>query len=91
MLYGYLGPDTFLPLTSIIAAVAGGVLMFGRNLMALVRGVLRRSPGSPPTPSSRQRSERLRAGAAGAPANGPHPHVRPGMTEGESSPSARSS
>lgn len=31
MLFAYFGPDTVMPLTSIVAAVVGFVLMFGRQ------------------------------------------------------------
>jgi hypothetical protein len=31
MLFAYIGPDTLLPLTSVVATAAGVVLMFGRN------------------------------------------------------------
>lgn len=40
MLFAYLGPDTFLPLTSVIAAVVGGLLMFGKAIVAMVKGTL---------------------------------------------------
>jgi hypothetical protein len=35
-LFAYLGPETVLPLTSVVAAVAGVVLMFGRNALRFV-------------------------------------------------------
>jgi hypothetical protein len=30
-IFAYIGPDTLLPLTSVVATVAGVILMFGRN------------------------------------------------------------
>ncbi len=47
MLLAYLGPETLLPLTSIVAGLAGACLMFGRNLVRITqhtwRVVTRRS------------------------------------------------
>jgi hypothetical protein len=48
MLFAYLGPDTFLPLTSIAAAIIGTMLMFGRTLRVAVVSVLRRIAGRSP-------------------------------------------
>jgi hypothetical protein len=31
MLLAYIGPDTLLPMTSVVATVVGVLLMFGRN------------------------------------------------------------
>lgn len=42
MCFAYLGPDVFLPLTSVIAGVVGVVLMFGRTLLAFARNGWRR-------------------------------------------------
>jgi hypothetical protein len=42
----YFGPETVLPLASFIAAAAGVILMFWRNILAMIRKVLRR--GSAP-------------------------------------------
>ena len=48
MLLAYLGPEAVLPLTSTLAAVAGLVLMFGRQLsrflFMIVSTTTRRSP-----------------------------------------------
>jgi hypothetical protein len=41
MLFAYIGPETMMPVASVIAAVAGVVLMFGRNVMAFGRKVFR--------------------------------------------------
>ena len=50
MLLAYLGPDTVLPLTSTLAAVAGFGLMFGRQLsrflLMIVSTAARRSPST---------------------------------------------
>ena len=51
MLFAYLGPETLLPMTSVLAAAVGVVAMFGRNLFHVIKmgfGVLtgksRRAP-----------------------------------------------
>jgi hypothetical protein len=51
MLLAYFGPETFLPLTSVLAAVAGVGLMLGRNTLTLlfwpIRRILSRGAGAP--------------------------------------------
>jgi len=42
MLFAYLGPETMLPLTSIVGVVVGMILMFWRKLFLLGRGLIRR-------------------------------------------------
>jgi hypothetical protein len=42
MLFAYFGPETMMPVASIIAAVAGVAMMFGRSVFAFFRGVGRR-------------------------------------------------
>lgn len=37
MLFAYFGPETFLPLTSVIAGVAGVFLMFGKNSVRMIK------------------------------------------------------
>ena len=41
MLFAYLGPETMLPLTSIVGVVFGMVLMFWRKIVLVIRGVFR--------------------------------------------------
>ena len=41
MLFAYVGPETMLPLASILAGVVGVLLMFGRNVMMLGRKIVR--------------------------------------------------
>jgi hypothetical protein len=41
MLFAYIGPETMMPVASVIAAVAGVVLMFGRNVVSFGRNVFR--------------------------------------------------
>ena len=41
MLLAYLGPETLLPLTSIVAGIAGGLLMFGKNLLRMAKLTVR--------------------------------------------------
>ncbi len=53
MLFAYIGPETMMPVASIIAAVAGVFMMFGRNVMAIGRGIVRRVlPGAQRKPVS---------------------------------------
>jgi hypothetical protein len=42
MLFAYVGPETMMPVASILAAAAGMVLLFGRSLLNLGRGVAKR-------------------------------------------------
>ncbi len=37
---GYVGPETVLPVTSVVAAVTGMVLMFGKRLWRKLAGLL---------------------------------------------------
>ena len=41
MLFAYIGPETMLPLASILTGVVGVALMFGRNLMMMGRKMVR--------------------------------------------------
>lgn len=41
MLFAYLGPETLLPMTSVLAAAVGVVAMFGRNTLIISAKVLR--------------------------------------------------
>jgi hypothetical protein len=41
MLFAYFGPETMMPVASVIAAVAGVVLMFGRNVVVFSRNLVR--------------------------------------------------
>ena len=42
MLFAYLGPETMMPVASVIAAVAGVMMMCGRSVFMFGRNVLRR-------------------------------------------------
>ena len=54
MLFSYIGPETMMPVASIIAAVAGVFMMFGRNVMGFCRHILRSiMPGSQRKPTPR--------------------------------------
>jgi hypothetical protein len=49
MLFAYIGPETMMPVASIVAAVTGVVMMFGRSIFMFGRGIVRRVwPGSKP-------------------------------------------
>ena len=43
MVFAYFGPETVVPVTSILATVAGVVLMFGKSLFRLVAYWVRRA------------------------------------------------
>lgn len=38
-LFSYVGPETFLPLTSVLAAVLGVVLMLWRSVLRVMQGI----------------------------------------------------
>jgi hypothetical protein len=42
MIFAYVGPETMMPVASVIAAIFGVAMMFGRNIMMTVRGFLGR-------------------------------------------------
>jgi hypothetical protein len=42
MLLAYVGPEVMMPVASMVAAGIGMVLLFGRGIMSLGRGVARR-------------------------------------------------
>ncbi len=54
MLFSYIGPETMMPVASVIAAVAGVFMMFGRTAVGFGRNLVRRvTPGPkyvPPPP-----------------------------------------
>jgi hypothetical protein len=41
MLFAYFGPETMMPVASVIAAAAGVVMLFGRNLHQFGRNLVR--------------------------------------------------
>jgi hypothetical protein len=50
MIFAYFGPETMMPIASVIAASVGAVLLFGKNVLLFGRGLMRRL-----RPRSRQR------------------------------------
>jgi hypothetical protein len=47
MFFAYFGPETMMPVASVIAATVGVIMMFGRNILLFGRGLVRRAwPGS---------------------------------------------
>jgi hypothetical protein len=42
MLFAYIGPETMMPVASILAAVTGVFMMFGRSIYMFCRGIVRR-------------------------------------------------
>jgi hypothetical protein len=50
MLFSYIGPETMMPVASVLVAVGGVFMMFGRSVVGFGRGLVRRVwPGSSPT------------------------------------------
>ncbi|GIW88207.1 MAG: hypothetical protein KatS3mg108_2531 [Isosphaeraceae bacterium] len=45
MLFAYFGPETVMPLASIVAAIAGAALMFWRNLVYFAKRIIRAATG----------------------------------------------
>ncbi len=41
LILGYFGPETIMPVASILAAVGGALLMFGRNILYVAKKVVR--------------------------------------------------
>jgi hypothetical protein len=47
MVFAYFGPETTMPVASVIAGAVGVVMLFGRNILVFGRGLVRRVwPGS---------------------------------------------
>ena len=65
-LLAYLGPETMLPMTSVIAGVIGVILMVGRQTWSLLLGLLRIKGKGPRAKARAKRS---------ASANGPHARI----------------
>ena len=42
MLFAYIGPETMMPVASVLAGVVGVFMMFGRSLVGFGRGLVRR-------------------------------------------------
>ena len=42
VVFAYLGPETMLPMTSVVAGVVGILMMFGRNSWLWAKGIYRR-------------------------------------------------
>jgi len=42
MLFAYFGPETMMPVASVIAGAVGVVMLFGRNVLLFGRGLVRR-------------------------------------------------
>ncbi len=63
LVFAYLGPETMLPMTSLLAGAAGVVMMFGRSTLRWCKGMFRRLSGaSKATPPTR----RIGSGPIGA-------------------------
>ena len=46
MLFAYFGPETMMPVASVIAAGVGVVMMFGRNIVGFGRSLAEWSPAA---------------------------------------------
>ena len=53
----YLGPETMLPMTSVLAGVLGFIMMFGRKVFDFTVGLFRKQPVSV-APKTRARGQR---------------------------------
>ena len=62
MVFAYLGPETMLPMTSVVAGVAGVVMMFGRSSVRWVVGKFR---GFTSQPKLAPRVRRIGSGPVG--------------------------
>lgn len=70
MLFGYFGPDSLLPATSGLLALAGGCLLFGKTAIQLTGDLIRRAfrrPAQPAAVPPRPQIARRRASRATAP------------------------
>jgi hypothetical protein len=60
VIFGYLGPETMLPMTSAVAGVAGVVLLFGRSSLRWAFGTLKRLASmARPRPKPRAGARRI--------------------------------
>jgi hypothetical protein len=70
-LLAYLGPETMLPMTSVIAGAAGVVMMFGRTFARLLRNSFRAiAPTAKGGPKATRRPRRIGGGPVGGIARG---------------------
>jgi hypothetical protein len=47
MLFAYIGPETMMPVTTVIVGAVGVLMMFGRTIVGYARGIVGRvMPGS---------------------------------------------
>lgn len=51
-LFAYFGPETILPMTSILAAIGGFLLMFGKNVLGIPARIFRLIVGKRPATST---------------------------------------
>ena len=79
MIFAYFGPETVLPLTSVLTGLAGVVLMFGRQIRLVGRIVVQRTVKHLRGGSKDQDSTFPRAGKRfdrGTTINSPHIHAK---------------
>ena len=61
--FAYLGPETMLPMTSVVAGVVGFLMMFGRNSFRRASAVVRRLASSrKPLPGAASTPRKIGAG-----------------------------
>jgi hypothetical protein len=59
VVFAYLGPETMLPMTSVVAGLVGVLMMFGRNSWLWARGIYQRVA---PRPKAARRFRRIGTG-----------------------------
>lgn len=89
LILAYFGPDTFLPVASVIAGATGVVLMFGRRSVWFVRGLVRRVRGGSSAPAASPAYRRRAPGTLPHRAGTPSQAAGAERSEGESSSTAR--
>lgn len=66
MFLAYLGPETMLPMTSVVAGILGFLMMFGRRAVELTKALFRRKSASVPL-KTRARGQRPTSSRAATP------------------------
>jgi hypothetical protein len=77
MIFAYFGPETVLPLTSMVAAAIGFLMMFGRHLVRLSKLAIGRVWHGRRKPLTAWKLDRNLRRDALEPAGTPHPMAQP--------------
>jgi hypothetical protein len=60
MLFAYIGPETMMPVASVLCGVVGVFMMFGRSVVGFGRGLVRRVlPSSKPEAAAKPKPDNL--------------------------------